>query len=347
MTVDEIIQLHKWLGKHVEPNIGIYESLAAALAHNAQQSAQQPIRDQLAALEVAMMAMPIQELTSEQTQLLEENNVLKYFGVPGQLFIDAVIKESKYDAATASKEMSTASSLVRNTVNTFTNLISSLNSVGITEPAPFKIEAGIVTRVRFTGNASITDVVELKKWSTEWNDIARGLATAVGERPEDVHVIGAATGSIVFILGVPVAIVKLLVSLSKSASTISTNIINIQNGIEDLRHKKVLNAAIESAMREEIQRLKSQGGNDALDNLKYLIGGDIRPENEKLLKSAATKYLNFTEKGGEIDMLAPPQPAEEDYELVKSLDGIREDIEDVRKLKETLQLLIANNSVGV
>lgn len=344
MTVDELLQLCKWLNQNLAPNITAFSNLSTVLTQNAQNSPKQPLREQLKQVETALRAMPIEELTAEQTDLLEQNSVLEYLGPDGWRWVQSLIREGDYDPSTAASEMHGALTIMQNTVTSFDDVVSSLKAIGLSEPKPFSRGDGIITRIHFKDKADITDVVALKRWSAEWNDIARGLATAVGEKPEDVRVVGAATGSLILILSVPLAIVKLIVSLSKSANTIATNTLSILNGMEDLRHKKVLNQAMEAAMRAEVDRIKTEGASTALIDVKALLPKDIKPDQEKLLKVAVEKYFSFTEKGGEVDMLAPPTPTDEETEVVDGIENLRVGIEEVRKLNANLQLLIASHA---
>ena len=75
-------------------------------------------------------------------------------------------------------------------------------------PSETELPDEILIRVSFTNAASISNIVDLKRWSREWHDIARGIAMAHGASPESIRVVGAGKGSIVVDLAVIYAIAK-------------------------------------------------------------------------------------------------------------------------------------------
>jgi hypothetical protein len=347
MTVDELNRLAKWVEENLTPNLGAYDNLATVLKHNAEQNQKQPLKSSLEELQSVLLNQPIEELTIEQADLLKMNQISTFVGTEGLRWLKSIVTEGEYDPASAAGEMRSAYTTINRAIESFDTLTRTMRAIGIVENNDFSLEEGIIARIHFKGNAAITDIVKLKKWSADWNDIARGLAMAVDERPEDVRVVGASTGSVIMILCVTLSVAKILVSLSKSATAISMNTLNIANSLEDLRHKKVLNKGIEEAMRLEINRIKSEGVATALTDAKKMIPGKLNNTNEKLLETSVEKYLAFTEHGGEIDMLAPPDSADEEFGFAKEVEELKLGIQEVRKIKAEVQLLISQRDDGV
>jgi hypothetical protein len=348
MIVDELFGLTEWVAQQVKPNISAFENLANALDHNAGQPQKQPLRGPLVELEAVLKNMTVESLTQEQVNLLSQLDVYRYFGIAGWETVQKLIKEGEFDPATASDEMRKIVTAVSSLADNFQLLQQCLTTTGYSAPPARTVDGGVVTRVHFQDKAAISDVVDLKKWSSDWHDIARGLASSVDERPEDVQVLGASTGSVIIVLSSTVAVASLLAIIAKRSSTIVMSVLDIMNGIEDLRHKKVLNKAIEKAMKEQAVAIRATGIEDAMNDIKQFIGSARKTGSENELKLAVEKFFNFTEKGGEVDMIAPARNEEADEvdDLALRINGLNDTIEEVRKIKAETQRLLGKAPEG-
>lgn len=343
MIVDELYGLALWLENYVEPSLPLYDRLAGVLEVNASQAQKAAVKEPLESLEEALKEMPVERLTSEQRDLLITNETLHYIGIDGLNTFRRVIREGNFDPATSAREAREAHNKVSNLVRLFKTLRQDILGVGVIVQRPFTVEDGVVTRVHFRDKANIGNVVDLKEWSGEWHDIARGLAIAAGEKPEDVRVIGASTGSLIVVLATSLLVAGVLTVLAKRANTIAKNVIDIMNAIEDLRHKKVLNATIEEAMRKQAKTIQDSGVKESVDDIKQFLGKEISNEVEGQLKNAVKKYFEFTEKGGEVDMIAPPQmESDEQNGIAANIADLNASIEAVRQVKQANQMLLGN-----
>lgn len=131
--------------------------------------------------------------------------------------------------------------------------------------------------------------------------------------------------------------------LAKRANSIAKSVLDVQNSMEDLRHKKVLNQAIEEAMKAQAKAIADNGVDAAIADVKASIGHEISKEVDGQLKKAVQKYFTFTEKGGEIDMIAPPNAADnDDVAISDSIAELNASIQEVRMVKANMQKLLGN-----
>lgn len=347
MIVEELYGLTQWATAEIGPLLSHYENLATTLEHNTRNTQKVGVRDQLLPLEEALRRVPLQRLTAEQLELLDKNDMLRYLGTSGIDFLKVTVRDGNFDPATGASSVRGAHQALTQGLRRLETLREDMNSANVQVERKFSADAGVITRLHFQDRANIGDVAELKKWSSEWYDIARGLAAATKERPEDVRVIGASTGSLILVLSTSVAIATVLSILAKNANLISKSVLDILNGIEDLRHKKVLNQTIEDAMKEQAKAIKDNGVATAVDSVKAHLGVVIDKEVETLLNKAVEKYFNFTEKGGEVDMLAPPaSDAKADKAISANIAELNASIEEVRAVKANLQQLLGTGDGG-
>ncbi len=344
MIVDELYGLAVWLNREVAPNLVLYDNLASVLEHNARNAQKSGVSQPLQDLENMLAKMPMERLTAEQTELLKANGAHPYLGKEGLNRFKRIVRGNTFDPATASEDARTAYNRVNETVVKLESIRSALEAASVRVERPFVIDEGIVTRLHFKDKANIGDVAELKKWSTEWYDIARGISAAVGEKPEDVRIIGASTGTVILVLATTIAVASTLAILALRANTISKSVLDVLNGIEDLRHKKVLNKTIEEAMKAHAEEIKASGVAEAVKDVKTQIGKAIDKEVEAQLQKAVEKYFAFTEKGGEIDMIAPPKlETDEEVEIVRGITQLQDAIEGVRLGRSNLQIMLGKD----
>lgn len=344
MIVDELYGLAVWLNREVAPNLSLYDNLASVLEHNARNAQKSAVSEPLQNLENMLAMMPMERLTAEQTELLKANGALPYLGKEGLDRFRKIVRSNNFDPATAAEDARTAYTRVNETINKLQSMKSALEAASVPVERPFVIDEGIVTRLHFKDKANIGDVAELKKWSAEWYEIARGLSAAVGEKPEDVRIIGASTGSLILVLATTIAVASTLAILALRANTISKSVLDVLNGIEDLRHKKVLNKTIEDAMKAQAEAIKASGVAEAVNDVKTQIGKAINKEVEGQLQKSVEKYFAFTEKGGEIDMIAPPKlETDDELGIVRGITQLQDAIESVRLGRSNLQIMLGKD----
>ena len=203
-----------------------------------------------------------------------------------------------------------------------------------------------ICSILFRHRAAIEDVVQWKKWSDEWHDIVRGIALSIGESPEDTRVIGASKGSLIIILSGTLAFTKALSLITKYLASIIKDILVIANAIEDLQHKKILNKVVENNLEKQSEKLKIDGVKTILAEVKKALPNKLDGEQIQALERSIKKYLNFSDLGGDVDFVSPPEVHEDDEENEdgKALNAveiseIRKIIHEVHSLRDEVKLL--------
>lgn len=310
MEVAESYHLAQWFQKHGQAAARKYQALLKIMEANLSQNNQsqkQPIREAWHDLFEELKNMPLTELNFQQLHHLEELGVSEYIGDVGARYVRRTVKESSYDPATGVEGIKTAHSAINSAIQQFSGLQQALDAIRL---APASMSEGIdedqdaLARIQFTSEASINNVADLKKWSNDWNDIVRGVGLCVGETPHNVKVVGASRGSILVWIGGTMLFVSFLAHMSRKVSEIVLNGLQVAEAIEDLRHKKISNAAIEKAMRDQQKEREDNIERELIDELKQKAV-EFQPEHEAHLKAAVKKFINFNKKGGVVDYIEP------------------------------------------
>jgi len=342
MEVSEIIRLADWFNVHTADVQPKYQTLVGVLQNNAQQPTQQPVTEPFKDLSRTLAAMPTQELSSLQTRVLEELDVAELVGKPGKKWLNGKIKATTYDPATTFETIQKASQRLESAKQQLTQFKTSAASVGFTSGDQIDAPTPYVINVIFQGDAAIADVRDWKKTATDWEFIISGVAGLVDEKPEDVKIVGASNGSIIFTLSATPLITKILATISKHIASIANSYLDFQLKREELKRS----AMYTEVMQKELDRLEGDRRAEAkaliLDEVKALAA-DATPEAMAKLEKAIDRQITFGEKGGELDFVSPPSVDEDaegyDEELAETIEEIRGLIEDYRTEAQQTQLL--------
>ncbi|WP_281973133.1 hypothetical protein [Ruegeria faecimaris] len=355
MEVAEVFELARWYDEE-GPNLSEqYKKLRTVLNHNASQNQKQPVREPLEELILALKSMPMTELNFQQVAHLDDMGVAPYLGNRGAEFVERVVTQSSYDPATSASEIGQALTSVNNAIQTLSSLVAELKNNGFKPDVLTDDLNGDMAsaRIQFKQDASIGDIADMKKWSNDWNDIARGIGHLVGQTPHDLKVVGATNGSIVVCVTGSMMLISAFAFMSKKVSGIVLDVLRVQNAIEDLRHKRISNETIEKSMRDDLKKREGDLVKDIIKGLKERAEDAYEPEHDAHLETAVKKYVAFSKKGGEMDYLQPPEPElheddqegepEEHQDLL--VNELRELVSEIRSIKaETL--LLADISGG-
>lgn len=350
MNINEMYSLCAWMENYGRVVGSAYDELSNVLQANVSQTPKQPIKEPWSKLRSLLRNMPVSELNLQQLDFLEAREVHRYFGGLGVAYVRKIVTQSGYDPASSANELQQATAHMQKVVGEFRQLKKSLEANGIYDPRETASLAygQAFFRIQFQSNASIDNIASFKKWSSDWNDIVRGVGLCVGERPEDVQVTGAASGSIIVCVVGSVFFVSALAVISKKVSSIVLDGLQVSNSIEDLRHKKILNQEIERILKKEYEERSGAAADVIFSELKALAGGNFQQEHEGHIRTAINKYLSFSKKGGVVDYIQPPEPpvsdestdsAQETTSLIASINGLREEIKEIRSMKADIFLL--------
>jgi hypothetical protein len=305
MDISQVINLASWYGDYCDDFIGKYTQLKNILDHNATQPQKQPVREQLSDLITTLENLPVEALTNEELTKLSDLGVLQYLSKEGAKFVRNTVTSGDFDPASAAADITLAVETLTQRKQQFTGLFKSLTGLEFEKDFDEELSNQTAIRVRFQGDASISDVALLKKWSADWYDIMRGVAMSVGERPEQVKVVGAANGSIVLVLAGAASVTLVLAVIAKNIEKIVYEVLKITNAIEDLRHKKILNREIEKQLINQQKKIQDDGVVSTVAAVNEALPELMTKEIEAVLTKSVQKYVTFTDKGGDVDFIEP------------------------------------------
>jgi uncharacterized membrane-anchored protein len=163
-----------------------------------------------------------------------------------------------------------------------------------------------------------------------------------GEKPEDIKVIGAATGSIILIMAGTAAFTTLLAQVSKNITSVAKDIIGVRVEMENLRQKGLLTKAMET----EFKRLEKEKADNSIATIEQLLDDKLKAKEGDVkvaLNNSIKKLLTFSEKGGTVDFVSPKEGAKdgeaEESGLTTALIEARKAIHEYQSERESMKLL--------
>lgn len=342
MNVDELYAFATWLQRSADNVRPKYEEVHRILQHNATQANKLPLEGALKNLNNTLKEVALSELDSEQVRLLNAYGVDDYFGRRGQHFVTQTITKSGFDPATAAGDFQAAVQAIASASDRAKSLCTAFAGVKDWTTGSSGDEPNLIQiRVAFREDASISNVVEWKKWGTKWYDIARGVAMAAGAAPEEVRVLGATRGSIVLTLATTGSVILILGSIMKVITRGAYDVLKLAHTVEDLKQKKLLTHELEAAFQKRTKEIRESGVAEAMDAvMKSAPRSDGELENA--IKKSVSELFVFCTSGGDVDFVSPAaeprSQGESDGqpELVQDIRGL---IEEIRSFKEALHLL--------
>lgn len=342
MNVVELQRLATWFNLEFRDTSRLYSELLAQLNHNANNQDQRPLEAQLLALVEFLNAQRFDELSIQQLDMLKTVGVAGFMGPEGAAYVENVVKTSSYDPATAVQRINEATQKLNAARAMFLAYDEAVAAMGFHTGEATSGEADrIIIRIGFQNDVSIDNVTDWKDSGKEWYDIIRGVAMACDEKPEDVKVVGAATGSVILILAGTLLFTHLLAKISKNITSVAMDVISVRSAMEDLRQKGILTKTMEKEFAE-IEKSKRDGAVTTIEAVlaDYLKGKD--GEIKTGLVKSIQKLLAFSEKGGSVDFVAPDadETDEVDDEALKTaLIEVRDIIQEYHGQRDSLRLL--------
>lgn len=353
MNIEELYNLSKWIITEFKKLDAQYNNVVSVLQNNSTQQNKQPLEEPLMVLRDSLSKMPMNELTMDQTRLLDDYGVLEYLGKHGVLFLSKIEHQTGLDPATALKKVQSAKQSLDKALERANQIHSSFSGLEIEalEPAHLDDDRCLV-RVEFQQDASIHNVVEWEKWSKKWVAISRGIAISVGEAPESVLVVGASRGSIIIDLAVTASFAKVFTGIVNMVVKSAMGIIELENMREDLRHKKYLNKKTEEGMNEQIAIHKKAAVAEITEKAKELAAPKtLDGDEDAKLQSAIKTLIEFHKKGGGLDFVPPEiehlddedeNNDEEDNQAYAARIALQDDIKELRGNQERFKQLTSD-----
>lgn len=310
MQVSELFYLVDWVQTHVA-KAGIlkrYNALIAPLQSNLQANQQaQPFAEQKEELLRVLRLVPLDSLSSQQKDVLRQIGILQNIGEEGAALIEDVLFRNALDVANAHKQISHAQSELNRGIKWSQEAEVLLKSI-----TPHSVDKEIeddevIIRARFADKAAISSVVDLKKWSNTWWEIARGVAMLSKLPPESVRVVGASNGSIILSLATVFGVAKIIALVEREILTFIERVIGIQIKIEELKALKLSNESIIVGLKEEIETSREEKVKQITTlvvkelHIHETADGELLTNFSKAVKG----LLEFQEKGGQLDFVVP------------------------------------------
>ena len=212
-----------------------------------------------------------------------------------------------------------------------------------TDQPEAKLEGKVLLRVTFAGEARIANIVDLRKWSEIWFEIARGIAMLNDSSPEEVQVVGAGVGSIVIELAVGYGIAKTVSAILLEALKVVEKVTDITKKAVEIKALKLSNAKIVKELEEEAKKQRDTGIEKIADKLTARKAGSEQGDKIEAFRRAVTKLVNFVERGGDVDCVLPlEEPTTEDAEEKpepREVKQLRRTFKELRQLEFQLKQL--------
>jgi len=339
MLVSEVLELANWVDRNFKKNdlAGNYTNLINKLNANSSNNRQaQPFDVERESLDIAVGTLDLKSLSDAQVNLLKEVGVYESIGPRGVGVLRDIFVENAIDIQTAKNRVQklktavdTATAWANDTKNALGALFdeeSPLDSLG-----PYEV----VIRVRFTEEAGIYNVVDLKKWSAVWFDILRGFALAIDSKPEDYKLVGATTGSLIALFASDPVNVAAIVLAVERAFSFANNVLDFKLKIKELKNSPFKTDEVIKAIEASLKNERENAPDIVASEIEAELGLDKNDgERKTALRKSLKKMFDFFEKGGEVDFVVPEDEAEdleEDYqEALEQLKSIRSGVERIR-----------------
>lgn len=343
MQVEELVGFLQWLDSEVrKPNIiGLYAQLREILAVNSSPGQpKQPFEDQRKSLLDGVMKPNINLLNRSQVRFAEKMLLFDLIGPKAMDAIEDVLFKNVIDVATATQKISQ----FHDSLNTILQKASKI-SEGLSqyvETVPIEYEEALV-HIRFQRDASIKNIVDLREWGNSWFEIGRGIALANKLPPEDIKVIGASRGSIVYDLAVAYAVASTLTGIILLVLKVADRILEVKKKAEEIRGMKLSNDKAAQELDREATQIEKDGHAEVLSSIKATKTLD--GEQSTALSNAITKIFNFVLGGGEVDVhIRSEQDTKEKTIDPKVIAEIKQSFSEIKRLEAKIRLLKDKNN---
>lgn len=279
----------------------------------------------------------------DQTLNLLGQPLAELLGPRGAEWVRTKVTTGEYDPATTANEVDAARTRLNEARTKFRAATEALNGLEFSGERDIKCLSDATIQVRFTGDAEIRNIALLKKWSADWYDISRGIAMFAGGSPEEVRVLSAGRGSIIVTLATTAIATRILASIAKHVASIVHEGVKVGMAIESLRQQRLLTSTIEEELERQKAAVSEKGVDDILASLqKDFPLSKLQGDKKVAITRAVEKFLNFSNKGGEVD-IRPPAIEDNSDETLDSLDDpiqlLKKEIADLRREQDSIRLL--------
>jgi len=345
MVLNELYALTNWIELEISDKQipQSYQALHTILSQNAQPNQpKQPFEQQKEDLIAAVSSVPINRLTHEQVELLYSLGIAQFIGEEGVAYIEEILFKNALDIATAVTKVAEITQSISNGISKAGQIHTGLE--GCVEELEPEIEQ-VLMRVHFAGYASMGNIISFKDWGNTWFEIGRGIAMATGGAPEEIKIVAANKGSIVFDLAVTYGIAGVASKVVLRGLEIVERALKIRVEVGNIRHLKLQNKKIAQELNAELQQEKQAGIDKTIEEIvkELNLNKGNQGDKKEALSKAISKLIDFIEKGGEVDFVMPEESddtkADTKGENAKDVRVLQQNIAQVRRLENTIKAI--------
>jgi uncharacterized protein YlaN (UPF0358 family) len=347
MQITELLKLTVWFEDNIVTN-GIpqkYQALYNRMQQNVN-SQKQPFENELKVLFDALKELNLNTLTLEQVKFLTDLEIDDLITVNAIEKIKDILHDFNLDIATATKKIQEFSQKI-NTAQTRLKEIRTVleKSFSIEDESEIP-EDSVLMRVYFQEGSAIKDIKDLKKLSTTWYDIGRGISMAQNRSPEDFKIIGAEKGSLIIEMAVYAGLATSVSTILLAGLKVAERVIELLKKVEELKALKLKNKQIQTDLLKEVEEEKTNGIKSILDFTIERLGLNQEQEGDKItaLEKSITKLVDFTQKGGAVDFVQPEEDENEEEnennrEIRDAISKLSENVQEIRSLENKIKMI--------
>lgn len=343
MNVSELFDLTYWINSEivVKKIQQKFNALFTVLNQNVQPNqTKTPLENQKNELLEVLANVPLHQLSMAQIDFLKNLGIGDNVGKMGSEKVEDVLYKNVIDIATSAKKIQEMQKEINQGVQKADQIKKGLE--GCVSFEEYEENDEVLMRVSFTGNASMNNVTDFKKWGNTWYEIGRGIAIAHGHTPEDVRVIGATKGSIIIELAVIAGIAATVGKIILEALKVAEKVLEIKKKAEEIKNLKLNNSKLSKELLKEAENEKKiEVENITTAMVKELkINQDGQGDTVNALDKAIKDLVDFIESGGEVDFVIPEDGTTDDESKSRpDFNGLRITFTEIRQLESKIRLL--------
>lgn len=337
MNVSELSNLTQWITNQIETKTipQKYQTLQALLQQHSQPNNQKPpFESQKQDLINALISVPLMQLTKDQLDFLSCLGIAQAVGEEGANEVNDVLYKNVIDVATSARKIQELNQKLIDGIARSKKIKEGL--AGCVTEEKYEADNETLMRVSFTGGALMSNVTDFKKWGAFWYDIGRGVAMAHNAAPEEIKIVGATKGSIIIELALVNGVAVTISQIILAALKVAEKVIDIKTKAEELRRLKMKNEKFAKELDGEAENEKKSGIEEITKEVANTLQLKESEEGEKIkaLDRSVKNIVDFIEKGGVIDFVAPEIGKEDDDN-----QKLRVAFQEIRRLEAKIALL--------
>lgn len=339
MNVSELYDLTSWISEEIEGAqvLQKYQMLQAIIQQNLQPNqTSKPFENEKEDLITALRGVPLGRLTRDQVDFLEQLRIADTVGEFGIAELEDILYKNVIDMATSVQKLNEIISILNSGIAKSNQIKAGLSGCLVEEEYESKDE--VLIRVNFSGDAAISNVKDFKAWANVWYEIGRGVAMAHDSAPEDIKVVGATKGSIIIELAVVASVATTVSGIILAALKVAEKILDIRKKAEELKALNLSNKKLAKDLEAEADKEKLNGIREITINISKKLNIDTAKKGDVVnsLDVSVKNLVDFVEKGGVVDFVAPDDDVGEDSEQYVDLNL---NFQEIRRLERRLELL--------